>query len=466
MRRGRTARRRRRRAVRTRGALVLDAEWTDLRDWCRAQGMPATKLALARFPDTCRGMMATAEIRAGEDLVRVPERLLVTASRVRRATLARARTPSTSAWRLSEHQALAYWVYAEAAASLPSAWRRYTRTIPADFDSVPLSALSGDCPSDSLSTATPAAQWVATHLPRAAARRAAEQQTRLFDDWTRTRAVLATVGAAPPTDWRRYVWAWLAVNTRCIHLGRPAEGGQDTIALAPVLDMLNHSHHAKIATRFDSARGQFVIQTLRGYRKGEEVFISYGPHDNAFLLAEYGFVSAGNPHQALELDREVDAWLGAAACGGDALAAALRRHGLWGDFTLSLDDPDPSYRLQAALRLGLAARETGLGAGGAVAMWERWRRGVRACDSNEAAMAAAMQQWIQRTCRTVAGASGQMVRDAQAAVQRPPAPGRPHRFLAHCLGVIWLEAHETARRWASCQPGDAGSASACAGAQL
>ncbi|KAJ2782452.1 hypothetical protein H4R18_002258 [Coemansia javaensis] len=426
--------------------------------------MPKTKLTLARFAGTVRGMMATRPIGAGEALVCVPDRLLVTASKVRQAVLARA--GAGAAWRLSEHQALAYWLCAESAAAPGvSAWSRYVETIPGDFESVPLCALSGASPSDAPSAATPAAQWIAAHLPPSVERRVAEQQARLFGDWAHTRAALAAIGVAPPADWRRYVWAWLAVNTRCIHLGR-APAGHDTMALAPVLDMLNHSTSASVSTHFDAARRQFVIRTHRAYRKGEEVFISYGPHDNGFLLAEYGFVAASNPRLVLDLSCEVEACAAAArrgpppcprahrrrpraagdaaaanAAAADALVALLRRHGLWGEFALTPDDAEPPYRVQAALRLLLAAqRLSGPELRDAVARWERWRCG-EPVDSDDDDDCADVTQWIQRACARIAARAQQMALDAQD----PPAP--VGRFLARCLGAVWLEISQIALRW-------------------
>ncbi len=52
-------------------------------------------------------------------------------------------------------------------------------------------------------------------------------------------------------DLQKYVWAWSAVNTRCVFLEQPAsehvcQSEADHFALAPFLDMLNHSAQAQV----------------------------------------------------------------------------------------------------------------------------------------------------------------------------------------------------------------------------
>ncbi|KAJ2212265.1 hypothetical protein EV179_004816 [Coemansia sp. RSA 487] len=172
---------------------------------------------------------------------------------------------------------------------------------------------------------------------------------------------------------------------------------RDTIALAPFLDLLNHSKDASVTTYFDLVKRQFVIKTLTPYKRGREVFISYGPHDNCFMLAEYGFVLADNPFQALEMDHYVNVWVETArsklqpARPGrsatvqpsdiDDMIHTLKQHGLWGDFALSFDDSDIPYRLHAALQLLIMAvthPQQGLqrvSSKRVIAQWERWRRG-------------------------------------------------------------------------------------------
>ncbi|KAJ2910507.1 hypothetical protein GGI21_000800 [Coemansia aciculifera] len=485
MRRGRTARRRRQRidSSSSAGRPCTDEVWTNLRGWCKAQGMPKTKLTLAYFPDTFRGMMATSDIGLGEDVVRVPERLLVTASKVKRSTLARATSIDSSSrtdrWDLSEHQSLAYWVYVETELKDRSEWHNYICSLPHDFASIPLYVLSGNSPSAAVdTTSSSCAQWVSAHLPQSLRQRVTEQQSKLFGDWSHTLASSAVSRSRPLSNWRLYVWSWLVVSTRCIHLGRRhgsacsapslksdrprsshSIGSQDSITLAPMLDLLNHSSQASISTLFDAERGEFLIKTKRAFRAGHEVFISYGPHDNLFLLAEYGFALERNPYQHLDLDHAAELWVASAKARMqamkrvvapaspadiDALVDVLKQHGLWGDFGVSLDDTEPPYRLQAALRLLLAVVQHGVPLKRAIAQWERWRRGEP--DGGESsAMEDATASWISAACQGLLNASARMLRDADDAKHSAWHDG-PSAFLVCCIHMVWLEINHIAAR--------------------
>ncbi|KAJ1861100.1 hypothetical protein LPJ73_001122, partial [Coemansia sp. RSA 2703] len=379
--------------------------------------MPKTKLTLAYFPDTFRGMMATKDIEVGEALVSVPENLLITASKVRKLVERRiAAFPNESSgskgrrWPLSEHQSLAYWLYSESIKQSDSQWYSYIRSIPRDFGTIPLYLLAGNVPCGSIATVgTESSRWVMAHMPHSMKQRAIEQHERLYKDWTATNTFLEAVSMGPLDKWSLYVWAWLAVNTRCIHLGQHTGAAKtraidtkklvtspdnlvesidstDAMALAPVLDLLNHSAEADIATRFDPISRQFIIQTNRAFGKGREAFIRYGPHDNRFMIIEYGFVLARNPYQVLELDHVVSQWTEAAKTrlrtarsktllirpdDVDVLVTTLKQHKMWGDFTISLDDLEPSYRLHAALRLLLLVEQQNMTSKQAVRQWER-----------------------------------------------------------------------------------------------
>ncbi|KAI9502223.1 hypothetical protein BX070DRAFT_253550 [Coemansia spiralis] len=491
MAKGRTFRQRRRRVACTtqqqkHGQVSKEQEWIDLRNWCKACKMPKTKLALAYFPNTFRGMMATRDICREEDVICVPEQLLVTASKAMSRLLKYSVNASVNisladniSRKLSEHQTLTYWLYSESKLGKDSSWRYYIKSLPQSFASVPLFVLSGSRPNDMLSATTDNEKWVLAHITRSVRHKVADQQTRLFSDWTRTSSFVSTTGAiCPIDDWRHYVWAWLAVSTRCIHLGQKATrspfASQDTIALAPLLDLLNHSEDARISTHFDVSNQQFVIKTHKPYKKGEEVFISYGPHDNRFMLAEYGFVLARNPFQSLELDYYVESWvgtiklrLGTAKKGSmvtmnpsdvDLLVDALRQRGLWGDFTLTPDDNDAPYRLQAALRLLITAEQQnqpshqGVSAKRAVAQWERWLRGEPIEESSICDKDSAIKDWIGATCQEIVSKSAQTmddIRKSRNGQKQNENNSTIDSYLVHCIFMVWMEINAVAKRLCS-----------------
>lgn len=77
---------------------------------------------------------------------------------------------------------------------------------------------------------------------------------RVMKVWTEAKRHFGLDNMSEADDERLFRWAWSCVNSRCIYKENPspspllnnAEG--DTVALAPFLDMLNHSAKAKVRT--------------------------------------------------------------------------------------------------------------------------------------------------------------------------------------------------------------------------
>ncbi|KAG0284773.1 SET domain-containing protein 4, partial [Dissophora globulifera] len=93
-------------------------------------------------------------------------------------------------------------------------------------------------------------------------------------------------------------------NTHCIYLDAKKQVAADNIALAPMLDFLNHTHDAKTEGFYCTKTQSYKIRTLLPYKKGEQVFINYCPHDNCFMLVEYGFVTPNNPYNYITVDND------------------------------------------------------------------------------------------------------------------------------------------------------------------
>ncbi|ELU17670.1 hypothetical protein CAPTEDRAFT_97123, partial [Capitella teleta] len=106
--------------------------------------------------------------------------------------------------------------------------------------------------------------------------------------------------------WDLFKWAWSSVNTRCVYMSQPQNSvlspdEEDKSALAPFLDLLNHTVDVEVNARFDDSSKSYKITTLTACKPYDQVFINYGPHSNEKLLLEYGFTLPCNPHNNISL---------------------------------------------------------------------------------------------------------------------------------------------------------------------
>ncbi|KAI8372968.1 uncharacterized protein BYT42DRAFT_578733 [Radiomyces spectabilis] len=275
-------------------------------------------------------MMATSDIAAGEVIVSVPKKFLMT-----KDTLLRLYGPHS----LSTQQLLA--VHLVLLSQEPQSWwKPYLDLLPSHFDTMPVKF----------------PKMLADHLPASLHEEVAQQKAKIQSDYLSASRFLqaksAQTGKTYTMTPEEYEWAWLCVNTRCIHMATAYSAGQaGNLAMAPMLDFLNHSCEAQIDSGFNQRQQCFEIRTLIPYRKGEQVFINYGPHDNFAILREYGFVLSNNFYNFVPLDKEVwelfEEMENKTACA--IKKSALERAGYAGDYSMKKNEA--SFRLLCALRL-------------------------------------------------------------------------------------------------------------------
>lgn len=70
--------------------------------------------------------------------------------------------------------------------------------------------------------------------------------------------------------------------------------GIDDIALVPLADLPNHNN-VGVSWRTNTSHFSMVAKST-SFKKGEEVYISYGRHDNEHLLTVYGFMLDDNTY--------------------------------------------------------------------------------------------------------------------------------------------------------------------------
>ncbi|KAI9904299.1 hypothetical protein N3K66_000828 [Trichothecium roseum] len=321
-----------------------------LLSWAEPRGIKLNGIAPKPLPGRGIGIIATRDIKVGEEVLHVPAASLRTIAN----TPERIKGPLKGA---SVHAILACALHFDLASSSPSS------PSPENRDFVPWRDVF---PSERDVRSSLPLCWDArlqSLLPHTAAGLLAKQRAKFEADLAAVQAAFPSpspslssgTGPAGAVGIGRqaYLYAWLLVNTRTFYHTTPAtERGktrrEDRMALQPVADLLNHSPTRGCGVSYD-ARG-FRITARADHVPGDEVFIQYGPHGNDFLLTEYGFVLGGeagaNPFDEACLDEHVLPRLGAAE------ARMLRREGFHGGYMLDAETT-ACYRTQVALRCAL-----------------------------------------------------------------------------------------------------------------
>jgi histone-lysine N-methyltransferase SETD3 len=104
-----------------------------------------------------------------------------------------------------------------------------------------------------------------------------------------------------------WVWAFTNLFSRAIRLTNMKQG--ETLAMVPYADLINHSPYSGsyLDARevgdwlFKTGDEEVILYADRGYRKMEQIYISYGPKSNADLLLLYGFALERNPFNSVDV---------------------------------------------------------------------------------------------------------------------------------------------------------------------
>jgi hypothetical protein len=109
-------------------------------------------------------------------------------------------------------------------------------------------------------------------------------------------------------------WEWAFTNlfSRAIRLRNMKQG--ETLAMVPYADLINHSPYsgAYLDARevgdwlFKTGEEEVILYADRGYRKMEQIYISYGPKSNADLLLLYGFALERNPFNSVDVTVSIE----------------------------------------------------------------------------------------------------------------------------------------------------------------
>lgn len=296
---GRTARKRRRQQIKflstinDEDSLALE----QLRQWMSCLGWSKTcNLIPTVFPVTGRGLKTLEDITAGSPIIQIPKRLLITTHVVAQSNI---RYIFRNEMSYAAQCVLAAFLVYEKHMQEHSEWRFYIKTLPNSY-TVP-------------NYCTKAEQQL---LPSIITVDMLLQAQKIVNNY---RTIVWSILKLQKTNndkcqhcglnlmkvftFSAFKWGYFTVNTRAVYIDSKNIinndiniCGENNLALAPLLDLFNHSLEASVDVSLynNGVYDIYQIKTMKSFEGDSQVFINYGSHTSAKLYLEYGFFIPNN----------------------------------------------------------------------------------------------------------------------------------------------------------------------------
>ena len=245
---GRTGRRRKRKKSsgykREYGSAIHEIDYLTLLKWGKRNGICFGKLRPAIFHQTGRGLMTCKKLRSGNLVISVPEKMLITSKTAEQSEIGQQLVRLQLTPLLSSKQMLCVFVLYEKFLGKRSFWNPYISTLPRTFN-------------------TPAYfnEEEIQALPCNLQQQRIAQITTVQESYKGLKELLKKHNTMLDKKFLDYLtfdkfrWAWFVVNTRSVYKpnsldmfpGRAVHlQTENAYALAPLLDLLNHSDTAEV----------------------------------------------------------------------------------------------------------------------------------------------------------------------------------------------------------------------------
>jgi SET domain len=197
--------------------------------WMTQKGWkPESELRPFVFNGTGRGLQCLSSLPIGHVVVSIPESIVITCKKVLGSSLSKIFEDNTNPNYPTAQQILATFLALERRLASESEWSFYISSIPSTFS-------------------TPLFQPEPLKYPVYLKEKIKQEAERLMKslEWVNSRLLINRI---KQLTWHEYQWAWYAVNSRAVFVEPSAERickDKDNMALAPFLDLLNHSPHIR-----------------------------------------------------------------------------------------------------------------------------------------------------------------------------------------------------------------------------
>lgn len=283
------------------------------------------KLTVSAFQTGGRGIYAKQDLKEEDLIIELPYQCLISyytiATDVEFCDLFDDNCLDAAKASISFQSLLAFYLAYQMTLNEESQWIAYIRTLPKDF------SMPYFCKKSEL-----------YHLPEHILHKIVEQNNAIKSNFQRLTAMLKKDEREKFTL-DAFKWTYFVCNSRSVYINskcleplaeereqqqhfllKKLLSDEANMALAPILDLLNHSDEAKTRCQLSHSEGfirdnvdkisceseklSYMLYTLSATKKYDQLFISYGTHNNTKLLLEYGFILPNNRVDFLEFTLE------------------------------------------------------------------------------------------------------------------------------------------------------------------
>ena len=249
-------------------------KFEELIRWTSMAGAEFPKIYLEYYSQDYRGVHCYKDLVPGETIIFIPHRHLITLHLTKQTPLAKKLIQNNFELNYGSDVFFAAFLLEEQS-NPDSVWSPYLKVLPQSFENFPIFYSESE---RNFLIGSPFLDLIG------------ERSSGFQEDYMAICKVDASFTKYTFIDFCK---ARLCVSSRVFGINID---NQETEALAPLADMINHSKDRNACWTYSNERAGFLIRAEVPIGKGEQIFDTYGTKSNSRYLLSYGFIQDFNTY--------------------------------------------------------------------------------------------------------------------------------------------------------------------------
>eukprot|EP01133_Synstelium_polycarpum_P002914 gene2914-3348_t len=266
--------------------VMTDAQVVEtFKEWVVKNGCTSLdNVKITRTLNEGTGLVATKEIKEGEEFLVVPQKMFMT-----QETAFKSFGDKIQKVELFKQMPVLMLVVhiIQEAQNKTSFWAPYLRMLPKTYKTALYFTLEEV---QSLEGSPVQEEAIGAY------RNAMRQYCFLYNFFSNQPGVIGTAHFT----WEMFIWALSTVMSRQNQIPYSVGVQGMQMALVPMWDLCNHLATGKITTFYETDRQAFTCAAVKTFKANDQVFIHYGDRTNGKLLLYSGFALKSNPYESYQ----------------------------------------------------------------------------------------------------------------------------------------------------------------------